>query len=54
MHKAYEGPTQYPAWIDPYDNGAGVFNQIDMQKILQISLKKTLPGERIAPVFWDL
>ncbi len=54
MHKAYEGPTQYPTWIDPYDNGAGVFNNIDMQKILQVSLKKTRPGERIAPVFWDI
>jgi hypothetical protein len=54
LHKAYEGPTQYPLWIDPYDNGAGVFNTIDMKKILQVSLKKTLPGERIAPVLWDL
>ncbi|AFD00930.1 hypothetical protein Mtc_2195 [Methanocella conradii HZ254] len=54
MHKAYEGPTQYPEWIDPYDNGKGVFNQIDMNKILQNALKKTRPGERIAPVFWDL
>ncbi|HTY91388.1 MAG TPA: hypothetical protein VMC84_09445 [Methanocella sp.] len=54
MHNAYEGPTQYPTWIDPYDNGRGVFNQIDMQNILKIALKKTQPGERIAPVFWDL
>jgi hypothetical protein len=54
MYKAYEGPTQYPVWIDPYDNGAGVFNQIDMQKILQVAHMKTLPGERIAPVFWDI
>jgi hypothetical protein len=54
MHKAYEGPAQYPVWIDPYDNGAGVFNQIDMQKILQVAHMKTLPGGRIAPVFWDL
>lgn len=54
MHKAYEGPTQYPEWIDPYDNGRGVFNQIDMGKILQLALKKTRPGERISPVFWDL
>lgn len=54
MHKAYEGPTQYPEWIDPYDNGKGVFNQIDMNKILHNALKKTRPGERIAPVFWDL
>ena len=54
MYKAYEGPTQYPTWIDPFDNGRGVFNQIDMHKILQIALKKTQPGEHIAPVFWDL
>jgi hypothetical protein len=54
MYRAYEGPTQYPAWIDPYDNGRGVFNQIDMKKIIQVALKKTRPGERIAPVFWDL
>ncbi len=54
MHMAYEGPTQYPTWIDPFDNGRGVFNQIDMQKILQVAHKKTLPGEHIAPVFWDI
>jgi hypothetical protein len=54
MHKAYEGPTQYPSWIDPYDYGRGVFNQIDMQKILQVAHNKTLPGQHIAPVFWDL
>lgn len=54
MHKAYEGPTQYPTWIDPYDNGKGAFNQIDMQNILKLALKKTQPGEHISPVFWDL
>ncbi len=54
MHKAYEGPTLYPEWIDPYDEGRGVFNQINMYKILELALKKTRPGERIAPVFWDL
>lgn len=54
MYKAYEGPTQYPTWIDPYDDGKGVFNMIDMQKILGIAHNKTLPGAHVAPVFWDL
>lgn len=54
MHKAYEGPTQYPAWIDPYDKGQGVFNQINMSVILNNSRAMTQAGKHLCPVFWDL
>lgn len=54
MYKAYEGPTQYPEWIDPYDNGRGVFDQINMSHILSLAHSETLPCTHIAPVFWDL
>lgn len=54
MHKAYEGPTEYPTWIDPFNNGRGVFNQPDFKKVIGIALNKTKQGEHIAPVLWDL
>jgi len=54
MYKAYEGPTQYPEWIDPYDNGKGVFNQISLSTILGVALHETQPGVHLAPVFWSL
>jgi hypothetical protein len=54
MHKAYEGPTEYPTWIDPFDKGRGVFNQPDFKKVIGIALNKTRQGEHIAPVLWDL
>lgn len=54
MHKAYEGPTQYPEWITPYNNGTGCFNPTDRNKMLDLARKKTVAGAHIAPVFWDL
>ncbi len=54
MHMAYEGPTHSPTWINPYDNGRGVFNAVDKNKCCGIALNKTRAGEHIAPVFWDL
>jgi hypothetical protein len=54
MHKAYEGQTQYPTWITPYDNGTGCFNACDRNKMMDLALKKVVPGAHIAPVFWDL
>lgn len=54
MHKAYEGSTQYPTWINPYDSGRGVFNACDKQKIIGLAMNKSKQGARIAPVFWDL
>jgi hypothetical protein len=54
MHKAYEGTVQSPVWIDPYDKGKGVFNIVDARKANQLGMNKTMPGARIAPLFWDL
>ncbi len=54
MHMAYEGPVQSPTWIDPFGNGRGVFNQINLASILELAHKETLPGKHLAPVFWDL
>ena len=54
MYLAYRGPTQYPEWIDPFNNGHGVFNQIDMPKILNLAMNETQPGAHLCPVFWQL
>lgn len=54
MHKAYEGNTQYPTWIDPYDGGHGVFNQPDMYKIMDNARALTQPGKHLYPALWAL
>ena len=54
MYMAYEGSVQSPTWIDPFQNGRGVFNQINFTTILNLAHNETLPGAHLTPVFWEL
>jgi hypothetical protein len=54
MQMAYEGSVQSPTWIDPYQNGRGVFNQINFNTALSLAHNETLPGTHLTPVFWNL